>query len=145
MHWACYLGEELCAQPLLAHGADLEAVGEYGNRALHLACAGGRRGLVRALLQRGADPSVRNVYGNTPLCLASDLDVRALIKTACSFKTAEERAAAVAGEDDDGANVASASAQPTHATVMKVQPDRSSVAQIDTRPGMIKPTPANCA
>lgn len=48
-------------------GANIEAVGELGNRPLHLAAAAGHTDVVGLLLAKGAAVVFRNAYGNTPL------------------------------------------------------------------------------
>lgn len=51
-------------------GADVDAVDDAGNTALHAAASHGMDTLVRTLIDRGADPRVTNTRGQTPLALA---------------------------------------------------------------------------
>ncbi len=48
-----------------------DAVGLYGDTALHLAAANGHLSIVETLLAHGADPSRQNDLGHTPLFFAS--------------------------------------------------------------------------
>jgi ankyrin repeat protein len=52
---------------VLNMGADVNAVGSDGNRALDIACLKGDAASARILLEHGANPSLRNKTGSTPL------------------------------------------------------------------------------
>ncbi len=58
------------AELLIENAANLEAVGELGNRPLHLAAAADQAQLVGLLLAKGAQTMYKNAYGNTPLKVA---------------------------------------------------------------------------
>jgi ankyrin repeat protein len=52
---------------VLNMGADANAVGSDGNRALDIACLKGDAASARILLEHGANPNLRNKTGSTPL------------------------------------------------------------------------------
>jgi cytohesin len=52
---------------VLNMGADVNAVGSDGNRALDIACLKGDAASARILLEHGANPNLRNKTGSTPL------------------------------------------------------------------------------
>ncbi|KCV67270.1 hypothetical protein H696_06308 [Fonticula alba] len=52
-------------------GADINAVNDYGNAALHMACANSELEVVAFLLEKGANVNLPNSSGNTPLHWAS--------------------------------------------------------------------------
>ena len=56
---------------LLDLGADVNAVNEAGNTALHIAVSGQSNRIVHLLAERGAKLDVENTFGQTPLALAS--------------------------------------------------------------------------
>ena len=51
-------------------GADVNAINEAGDTALHAAASHGMNSVIEALAARGADPRVQNRRGETPLALA---------------------------------------------------------------------------
>lgn len=55
------------AEMLIDNASNLEAVGDLGNRPLHLAAASDHVQIVGLLLARGAVTMYKNAYGNTPL------------------------------------------------------------------------------
>jgi len=67
---ACQLPQTILL--LLDFGAEVNAVDDDGDTALHLASAGQCTSLMRILVRRGADPNVENSRGFTPaaLCLS---------------------------------------------------------------------------
>ena len=56
---------------LLDRGADVDALGELGNTALHEAVGQGHFDVVRVLLAFGARTDIRNEFGQTALDIAS--------------------------------------------------------------------------
>ncbi|HEY0726823.1 MAG TPA: ankyrin repeat domain-containing protein [Pyrinomonadaceae bacterium] len=58
-------------EKLLAHGADVNALDEDGDTALHGAGQTGNVEIVRMLLDKGANPNVQNKVGGTPLMWAA--------------------------------------------------------------------------
>ena len=56
---------------LLDNGADVNAVNELGNTALHFAVLQDEPVIVYLLLEAGADVSVKNKYGETPMGLGT--------------------------------------------------------------------------
>lgn len=67
LHKVAIWGDIPAATMLLAHGAEINALGENDDTPLHRAVAGGHIDMVRLLLDRGANPHLKNIYGNTPL------------------------------------------------------------------------------
>lgn len=63
------------AQLALQHGADVKAVDEYGNTALHYAAYHRLPTVVQVLVDRGAPLEVKNMFGETPLW-AADLVIQ---------------------------------------------------------------------
>jgi uncharacterized protein len=58
-------------EKLLAHGADVSAVDNDGDTALHGAGQTGNVEIIRMLLDKGANPNVKNKVGGTPLMWAA--------------------------------------------------------------------------
>lgn len=67
-------GVLLSVEAALEGGADVDAVDEGGNCALHLALQGGHVGAVRALLAAGANTTLLDGEGQAPLALAAQLE-----------------------------------------------------------------------
>jgi ankyrin repeat protein len=65
LHKVAIWGDLDAAEVLLAHGADINALGEDDDTPLHRAVAGDKSEMVRFLLRHGADPKIKNRYGNT--------------------------------------------------------------------------------
>ena len=93
LHHACELGQGTIAEVLLAHGADVNAVGGvHGYTPLHLAVQNDHADLAAALLDGGAELNARESHGATPL----------------HFAVLHGRVAAAARLIDRGADVADA-------------------------------------
>lgn len=58
------------AKYLVDHGADVNAVGEFGWTALHAASYQGLNDLIEFLVNKGAKPDVKDQLGQTPLSIA---------------------------------------------------------------------------
>lgn len=65
---------------LLAHGADVNAIGEHGYTPLHDAVEQGHVEIVKILIKNGADVSIKNDDGNSPLELAKLLKEEEIFK-----------------------------------------------------------------
>jgi len=73
LHYACFFRESLSAvKAFVDGGADIEAVGNAGWRALHIACLRGNLEIADYLLEKGAQISVFNERGYTPLHIAAE-------------------------------------------------------------------------
>ncbi len=59
---------------LLSHGADVNAIGEYGYTPLHDAVEQGYIEIVKLLLKAGANISAKTADGDTPITLAAILN-----------------------------------------------------------------------
>ena len=75
LQYAAYRGDALAVRSLLAAGAHISAVDDFGYTALHwnvrMACAAGDRlAVLEALLEAGSDPNHRDKEGNTVLASA---------------------------------------------------------------------------
>lgn len=57
------------ANRLISNGANLDAVNDYGNTALHLACQNRLIPIIQLLLDKGANPLIKNEADLTPLDL----------------------------------------------------------------------------
>jgi ankyrin repeat protein len=78
---------------VLSMGADVNAVGSDGNRALDIACLKGDAASARILLEHGANPSLRNKSGSTPLhdaALSGNKDVVEMLLASGADLTAED-------------------------------------------------------
>ena len=69
---ATLAGKDKVLEFLLSKGAEVNAVNDDGNAALHAAAFLGRVGVVKTLLKNGAAVNARNKEGETPLDIASD-------------------------------------------------------------------------
>jgi len=85
----CFRDEEVAcriALNLIANGAELNAVQEKGQTALHHAIARGSLRLVEMLIDEGADPFFKDQLGRSPMDLvanlASDLDQDSKLRNA---------------------------------------------------------------
>ena len=77
LQYAAYCGDAQSVRSLLAAGAPVSAVDDFGYTALHwcvrMACAGGERlAVLEALLEAGSDPHHRDKEGNTVLASARE-------------------------------------------------------------------------
>lgn len=70
LHAACWRGDIEVAHVLLAHGAYINAVNDFGNTPLHWACKYGHVEIVQLLLRKGANSQIRNSQHETPLDVA---------------------------------------------------------------------------
>ncbi len=68
---ATLAGKDKVVEFLLSKGAEVNAVNDDGNAALHAAAFLGRVGVVKTLLKNGAAVNARNKEGETPLDIAS--------------------------------------------------------------------------
>lgn len=71
LYRAAQLGDAELASRLLALGADPDAGGAGGRKALHSFCESGLLDGVRILLEAGADPDAMDAQGNTPGTLSA--------------------------------------------------------------------------
>ena len=65
LHKIAIWGDVDAAEVLLAHGANIDALGEDHDTALHRAVAGRNPNMIRFLLSKKADYKLRNRYGNS--------------------------------------------------------------------------------
>ena len=87
--WAAEHGLVPIATLLLGQGADVNAMDQFGNTALHLAV--GYPDMMRLLLDRGAQVDARNAFGRTPLHRAvSDRRVVEILLAAGADATARD-------------------------------------------------------
>jgi uncharacterized protein len=70
LHIACRKGELQDIEVLVAHGGNVNLVGDIGNTPLHEASLAGKSAVVKRLLELGADPSIKNEFGQTALEMA---------------------------------------------------------------------------
>jgi ankyrin repeat protein len=63
LHKVAIWGDVTAAAVLIAHGADVNALGEDGDTPLHRAVAGDKTEMVKFLISHGADPNICNRYG----------------------------------------------------------------------------------
>lgn len=61
---------ERCAEMLMKSGADVNAVRENGETAMHIAARNGQLKMLQALLEEGGDPTQQSKNGETPLHVA---------------------------------------------------------------------------
>lgn len=66
LHVSAIRGDVEVSEELIAHGADVNAVGEDGYTPLHEAIEQGRTAVVECLLKHGASLDIPNVDGITP-------------------------------------------------------------------------------
>jgi ankyrin repeat protein len=72
LHFAVFADRLTTARILLAHGADVDAAGQNGERPLHLAARQGSTSLIQELLANGADVSAEDLSGREPLFPAAE-------------------------------------------------------------------------
>jgi ankyrin repeat protein len=65
-------GDAVLAEMLIAEGAKLDAVNEYGETALHQAIMSRSRAVAEVLIAHGADVNARSREGRTPLYFAEN-------------------------------------------------------------------------
>jgi hypothetical protein len=68
---AAVSGDVTEVRRMVAAGADVNELNEYGNSALHLIALGGTVEMVKALVELGADKNALGVGGGTPLHVAA--------------------------------------------------------------------------
>uniref|UniRef100_A0A8W8JLN2 Uncharacterized protein n=1 Tax=Magallana gigas TaxID=29159 RepID=A0A8W8JLN2_MAGGI len=61
---------ERCAEMLMKSGADVNAVRENGETAMHIAARNGQLKMLQALMEEGGDPTQQSKNGETPLHVA---------------------------------------------------------------------------
>lgn len=66
LHIAAMRGDCIAIDLLLLDGADIDAIGDMGNTALHYASREQHREAFRMLASRGANQSIRNEFGKLP-------------------------------------------------------------------------------
>lgn len=76
---------------LIENGADVNAVDENGDTALHYAVELNRYDLAETLMKRGADPSIANNKGLTAVGLADEDDLREILDPATHTEKDPER------------------------------------------------------
>src|SRR5581483_10424073 len=59
------------AKFLVAHGADIKGVGQYGWTPLHAAAYQGLNDVIEYLVANGADLDAKDSFGQTPLSIAN--------------------------------------------------------------------------
>ncbi|XP_067142601.1 putative ankyrin repeat protein RF_0381 isoform X1 [Centruroides vittatus] len=70
---ALHLARELAVvKMLVAAGSDINKQDQDGRTALILACMEGKTSIVKFLIQKGADVNITDIYGNSPLLHASN-------------------------------------------------------------------------
>lgn len=70
LHIAARKGELQDVEVLVAHGGNINSIGDLGNSPLHQAALSGHEAMVRLLLNLGADPSIKNEFSQTALDVA---------------------------------------------------------------------------
>jgi ankyrin repeat protein len=83
LHIAARKGELEDIEVLVAHGGNVNLIGDIGNSPLHEASLAGRVLVVNRLLELGADPSIRNEFAQTALDMAlsgNHADIVAILK-----------------------------------------------------------------
>ena len=90
--------EPFCVQRAIANGADVNVVGEHGERPLHVASAWGNAKAVQSLITAGADVSARANDGSTALHWAGAWGSPAIIRTLIEAGADKEARAARANE-----------------------------------------------
>eukprot|EP00189_Rhodosorus_marinus_P012659 CAMPEP_0184746210 /NCGR_PEP_ID=MMETSP0315-20130426/8750_1 /TAXON_ID=101924 /ORGANISM="Rhodosorus marinus, Strain UTEX LB 2760" /LENGTH=146 /DNA_ID=CAMNT_0027218641 /DNA_START=131 /DNA_END=571 /DNA_ORIENTATION=- len=66
LHYAAANGHVEIMRLLISHGADLNAVNEYGNTALHFAAINGKVDAVQLLLNHKANAALPNEFNRNP-------------------------------------------------------------------------------
>jgi ankyrin repeat protein len=79
LHFAAREGRLEAARTLIAAGADLDILDEYGSTPLILATVNGHYDVAGALLEAGADPKIADEWGRTAVFIATDLNTRDVI------------------------------------------------------------------
>jgi ankyrin repeat protein len=72
LHVFLWRGDDLAACCLVAHGANVNAVGEMGETPLHVAARTAAAETIAALLTAGAKIDIVSEFGQTPLQLAAE-------------------------------------------------------------------------
>jgi len=83
--WAIVVKARRCTASLLAAGADVNAIDEYGCTPLIKALATDDPKLVRRLLEAGANPDARDFDGNSPLMFAASQGWLEQVQTLIQF------------------------------------------------------------
>jgi len=82
LHWAVYNDDAELVERLIAAGAEVDVVNDYGSRPLLEAAVIGNVDVIRALLAAGADVDVKGADGETPLMVvarSSNVDAARLL------------------------------------------------------------------
>ncbi|KAK9796989.1 hypothetical protein WJX73_008667, partial [Symbiochloris irregularis] len=109
LHWAAFRGDLTAVEALHKADPDLDAVGDLGNRPLHLAVSQGHWAVTRYLLGHGANMTCRNSYRCTPSMLCQDAAVKELLVDVAK-NGASARAEFVRQMEDEAAEAAAADA-----------------------------------
>jgi ankyrin repeat protein len=76
LHFAAREGRLEATRALIAAGADLNLLDEYGSTPLILAVVNGHLDVAGALIEAGADPKIADEWGRTAVFAATDLNTR---------------------------------------------------------------------
>lgn len=73
LHWACYQGDTLSVNLLLAHRSSVSAKDSTGMTPLHWAVVKGNASCIKQIVLAGADLHARTIEGKTPKEMADEL------------------------------------------------------------------------